>query len=356
MIIKVNVSKGYEVKIGRGLLPEIGETLTRLLPKAEKAAIITDTHVGPIYAASVQDSLSAAGISSEIIELPYGEQHKNIDSYIQIMNRMAELTLTRTDAAIALGGGVIGDMTGFAAATFLRGISYIQIPTSLLAMVDSSVGGKTAIDLASGKNLAGAFCQPTAVLCDVSCLDTLPEYFLVDGLAEAVKAGILKLPDLFRHLSEKGKDFDREYVISQCIAMKRDYVEEDEFDTSVRRELNLGHTVGHAVEKYSNFTLSHGRGVSIGTAVIAGAAAAAGFCSLECAEKIVSTLKSLELPVHFDYPEEEIIRIMLNDKKRKGSALSFVVPLEIGHCRMHELNLNEIAGFLRPGFEFAASL
>ena len=351
--IHVNVSDPYDVMIGRGLIGSAGIKLKAAVPGAEKTLIVTDDRVGPLYARKIKESLESAGIEAFIAEIPHGEQHKTAEYYLYLLNEMAGRQLTRTDAVVALGGGVTGDMTGFAAATFLRGIRFIQIPTSLLAMVDSSVGGKTAIDLPAGKNLAGAFCQPAAVICDPDVLDTLPEEELTGGMAEVLKAGILRMPALFEHLTDRGLLFDREYTIASCVAMKRDYVEVDEFDTGIRRELNLGHTVGHALEKCSGYSLSHGRAVSIGMSVISGASAAAGICSEECARKIAAGLRRFGLPVSMAFQREQILGYMLSDKKRRGSRLTLIVPESIGSCRTLDLPLEEVPQFLEPGFCFA---
>ena len=262
--VKVSASKEYEVIIGSGLLLSAGEKIRAVAPKAEKAAIVSDDNVAPIYLEKVEKSLQAQGFQVCSFVFPHGEGSKNGRTYLEILNFMAANHISRSDLAIALGGGVVGDITGFAAATYLRGIKYVQLPTSLLAMVDSSVGGKTAIDLDEGKNLAGAFCQPELVLCDLDTLQTLSPDFFTDGCAEVLKYGVLGDRVLFDHLKERGQDFDREYVISRCVEMKRDYVCEDEFDNGVRRKLNLGHTIGHAIEKCSDYTIPHGHAVAAG--------------------------------------------------------------------------------------------
>ena len=258
--IHVTASKEYDVKIGASLLHTIGEEVAKVC-KVGSAAIISDSNVWPLYGETAANSLRNAGFRVVYFVFPAGESSKNGSTYLSILNFLAENQITRSDCVIALGGGVVGDITGFAAATFLRGISYIQIPTTLLAAVDSSLGGKTAIDLESGKNLAGAFCQPKLVLCDVNTLNTLPEEIFRDGCAEVIKYGILYDPQLFAKLQKEGLDFDRESVIARCVELKRDVVMRDEFDTGERQKLNLGHTIGHGIEAHSNFTISHGKAV-----------------------------------------------------------------------------------------------
>jgi len=348
-IITVDVSKKYDVIVGRGLLDKAGEELRRVLPKARRAAVISDDNVAPIYLARVKKSLELSGFEVFAFVFPHGELSKNGATYLEIMNFMAEAQITRSDVAVALGGGVVGDITGFAAATFLRGISFVQLPTSLLAMVDSSVGGKTAIDLPGGKNLAGAFWQPELVLCDLDSLDTLTPEFFIDGSAELIKYGVLEDEQLFRHLMEKGLDFDKEYVVSRCVEIKRDYVTEDEFDTGIRRKLNLGHTVGHAIEKCSAYGISHGRGVAIGMAIIARACVENGLCSEQCRDDIIRGLKALRLPTETEYGSAQLLQPMLSDKKRTGGTLSLIVPKAIADCDIYPLPVEELENFVKSG-------
>lgn len=347
--VKVNASKKYDILIAEGLMAEAGERIRAIAPKSEKAAVITDDSVAPLYADALEGSIKAAGFEVVRFVLPHGEVSKNADNYIRILNFLAESQITRTDLVVALGGGVVGDISGFAAATFLRGVKYIQVPTTLLAMVDSSVGGKTAIDLASGKNLAGAFCQPSLVLCDLNALNTLPVEIFTDGCAEVLKHGVLEDRELFEHLLKYGRGFDREYVVSRNVEIKSSYVCADEFDTGVRRKLNLGHTVGHAVEKCSNFGLSHGSAVAVGMTIIAKAAAKKGICSIECAEEIEAGLKALGLPTTTDYTVDELLPAMLSDKKRTGGAVGLIVPRSIGKCDVMTIPVTEIADFVEAG-------
>ena len=347
--IKVSASKEYDVLVGRGLIDELGPRLAELLPKARLAAVISDDNVAPLYMARVLKSLQASGFETISFVFPHGEASKNGNTYLEILSFLAAGQITRSDVLITLGGGVVGDITGFAAATFLRGLSFVQLPTSLLAMVDSSVGGKTAIDLPEGKNLAGAFCQPELVLCDLDTLDTLSPEFFVDGSAEVIKYGVLEDEVLFKHLLESGLDFDKEYVISRCIEIKRDYVVADEFDTGLRRKLNLGHTVGHAVENRSNYGISHGRAVAIGMAIIARACEKRGICSAQCVVDIIRGLEALRLPTECGYSTEELITPMLSDKKRTGATISLIVPKNIGDCDILPLPVEELENFVKSG-------
>ena len=347
--IKVEASSCYSILVGSDLLKDVGGAVRQVLPSAETAAVITDDTVDTLYGDQVRESLRLAGLRVCTFVLPHGEASKNAEQYLRILNFLAEEHITRTDMITALGGGVVGDIAGFAAATYLRGISFIQIPTTLLAQVDSSVGGKTAIDLEAGKNLAGAFYQPALVLCDLDTLNTLPEETFTEGCAEVIKYGVLWDKKLFEHLKARGTGFDREYTVTRCIEMKRDVVAEDEFDRGQRQLLNLGHTMGHAAEMLSNYRLSHGCAVAMGMAAIARAAAADGTCSPECASEIGLVLERFGLPAQFENTADELYGIMLSDKKRRGSRISLVIPKEIGHCVIRECTLDEMKSFVSRG-------
>ncbi|MCI6851475.1 MAG: 3-dehydroquinate synthase, partial [Clostridiales bacterium] len=241
------------------------------------------------------------------------------------------------------GGGVTGDLAGFAAATYLRGIRFIQVPTTLLAAVDSSVGGKTAIDLPAGKNLAGAFCQPSLVLCDTDTLNTLPREIFRDGCAEVIKYGILYDPVLFSHLEKHGLDFDREYVITRCVELKRDVVMEDEFDTGVRMKLNLGHTIGHGIEAKSNFTLSHGKAVAAGIAIVCRA------CGCKDTPRILAILGQFGLPTAAEETADDIFFYALSDKKRSADQVNLILPNAIGDCSIVPTPVGQLKSFIQAG-------
>lgn len=348
MNITVNASKQYEVKVERGLLKHLGEELKQV-SRAQRAMIVSDSNVFPLYGKQACDSLSKAGIDCTCFTIPAGEESKNGEVYLQLLEYLAQNQITRSDCIIALGGGVVGDLTGFAAATYLRGIDYIQIPTSLLACVDSSVGGKTAIDLKAGKNLAGAFYQPRLVLCDIDTLDTLPEDIFRDGCAEVIKYGVLYDKALFSHLKEHGTNFEREYVISRCIQLKRDVVAEDEFDRGARQKLNLGHTFGHAVEKHSNFTLSHGKAVAIGMAMIIRASANFDLCSHEDRNELLAILAAFVLPIHTTVDADAIFACALSDKKRFGGTVNLIIPRSIGNCDIMPTEVSKVMQFIKAG-------
>ena len=341
-IITVNASKKYDIYIGDGLLSRIGEEVTKL-GKAQKVCIVSESTVFPLYGKTVSSALEDAGFIVSKFIFPAGEESKNAANYLALLNYLAEQKLTRSDMIVALGGGVVGDLAGFAAATYLRGIRFIQVPTTLLAAVDSSVGGKTAIDLPSGKNLAGAFYQPSLVLCDTDTLDTLPQSVFQDGCAEVIKYGILYDPILFSHLEEKGLEFDREAVIARCVELKRDVVMEDEFDTGLRMKLNLGHTIGHGVEARSNFTLSHGKSVAIGMAIVSRASRCPD------ADRILSILEQFGLPTSIDYPVDDIFTYTLSDKKRSGGIVNLIIPNTIGECSIIPTPVESLKSFIEAG-------
>ncbi len=346
--ITIKTLKEYNVLVGNGLHKEIG-TYAASLDQASKVAIISDSNVWPLYGNTVQESLENSGFEVCRYVFPAGEASKNGEMYLSILDFLAQEHITRTDLLVALGGGVVGDMAGFAAATYLRGISYIQMPTSLLAMVDSSVGGKTAIDLPSGKNLAGAFYQPSLVLCDIDALNTLPTEIFRDGCAEVIKYGILFDKALFDHLYQHGLNFHREMVVSRCVELKRDVVVSDEFDRGLRQKLNLGHTVGHGIEANSNFTVSHGQAVAAGTAIVSRAGLANGICEKDVCDQIISIFKKFGLPVTTSNSADVLYRYMLSDKKRAGDTVNLIVPKSIGDCMIIPTHTTQLKSFIEAG-------
>jgi 3-dehydroquinate synthase len=225
----------------------------------------------------------------------------------------------------------------------------VQVPTTLLAAVDSSVGGKTAIDLPAGKNLCGAFYQPKLVLCDTDALNTLPEDIFRDGCAEVIKYGILYDPQLFAHLEKHGLAFDREYVITRCVELKKAVVMEDEFDTGNRQMLNFGHTIGHAIEALSEYQISHGKAVAIGMSIVAVASAKQKTCTQHTAQSILSLLKLFDLPTKTSYSAEQLKECALSDKKRTGSTITLIIPEEIGKCRIHSTPISQLQSFIEAG-------
>lgn len=340
--VTVSASKTYDIKIGAGLLSSLGAEIAKL-GKAKKVCIVSESNVFPLYGTTAENSLKNSGFAVVSFVFPAGEAQKNGTTYLELLNFLAENKLTRTDLIVALGGGVVGDLAGFAAASYLRGIPFVQVPTTLLAAVDSSVGGKTAIDLPAGKNLVGAFYQPSLVLCDTDTLNTLPLEVFQDGCAETIKYGILYDSALFDTLSRDGLSFDRESVIARCVELKRDVVMEDEFDTGARMKLNLGHTIGHGIEAASQFSISHGKAVAIGMAM----ASRASGCPDR--ERITAILKQFGLPTHTEYSAEELFTYTLSDKKRSGGTVNLIIPRRIGFCEIVPTDVNNLKSFIEAG-------
>lgn len=340
--VTVAASKKYDIQIGAGLLPCLGSEIANL-GKVQKVCIVSETNVYPLWGDAVLNSIQTAGFLVTSFVFQAGEEHKCAATYLQLLNHLAENKLTRSDLIVALGGGVVGDLAGFAAATYLRGIRYIQIPTTLLAAVDSSVGGKTAIDLPAGKNLAGAFYQPDLVLCDTALLSTLPETVFTDGCAEVIKYGILYDPLFFEYLESTGPNFDLETVIKRCVELKRDAVMSDEFDTGDRMKLNLGHTIGHGVEARSHFSISHGTAVAIGTAIVTRASR----CSDQ--KRILNLLNAFGLPTSTVYSAEELYTYILSDKKRSADNVSLIIPRAIGYCEIVPTPVDQLLTFIQAG-------
>lgn len=346
--VEVKASRNYNVEIGAGLLDTLGERAAALI-KGRCAAIVSDDTVAALYAARAKASLEAAGFTVCTYVFPHGESAKCGSTFLDLLDFLARNHLTRTDVLVALGGGVTGDLTGFAAASFLRGVQCIQVPTTLLAMVDSSVGGKTAIDLPAGKNLCGAFFQPSLVLCDTDTLETLPEDIFRDGCAEVIKYGVLGSAALFRRLQAGPDAQDWTDVITRCVAMKRDLVEKDEFDAGARQFLNLGHTLGHAVEAGSDFRLSHGKAVAIGMSMIARASEKLGFCAGAVRQEIENIFAVYALPTHTDQCADGIYAAAQGDKKRQGDSITLVVPESIGACILHKIPVTELPVWIDAG-------
>lgn len=347
-IVSVSASQKYDVIIGDNLLSDLGKCAAKIRPNCT-VVIISDTNVWPLYGNCAVSSISSAGLAQIHFVIPAGENSKNAKTYLEIVNFLAENKITRSDLIIALGGGVVGDITGFAAATYLRGLSYLQVPTTLLAMVDSSVGGKTAIDLPAGKNLLGAFKQPSLVLCDISTLSTLPESVFIDGCAEVIKYGMLYDAELVQYLMTAGLNFDRELVITKCVTYKRDVVQEDEFDVGARQKLNFGHTIGHAIESMSNFRITHGMAVAAGMSIVTKAAFNKKLCSEATYQTLTKLLERFNLPVETNYSAHELYTSALSDKKRSGGSVNLIIPRTIGDCDILSLPVIELTSFIEAG-------
>ena len=346
-------SRSYDVIVGADLLDTLGQRVRQTV-SPNGVLVVTDDNVGPLYLDRAVASLRAAGLACDALTLPAGEQHKDLDSYGRILDAMATAGLTRDSAVVALGGGVIGDMAGFAAATYMRGIEVVQVPTTLLSMVDSSVGGKTAIDVAAGKNLVGAFLQPSLVIADISCLYTLTPYVFADGMGEVVKHAVLADPELFetlcaRPLSQsEGPSYLAE-VVAANVRIKRDVVATDEREHGLRQTLNLGHTIGHAIEAASGYTQGHGHCVAAGLCCVARATEKLGWSESGLARRIERCCAAQGLPIDTDIAHSDILHQASFDKKRHGDAVNLVVPTRVGEALVRRTSLDELAQIVRMG-------
>ena len=340
---KVTIDTGrkrYPIHIGAGLSCNTGRLASELTGPT-KAALITDDKVDRLWSERITVSLKSAGFVVSRHVIPNGEVSKNIENYIKILSFLSDNKLSRGDTLFALGGGMVGDIAGFAASTYLRGIRFVQIPTTLLAMVDSSVGGKTAVNLDSGKNQAGTFFQPDLVVCDPDLLSSLPDYIFRDGCAEVLKYGVIADGRLFDML--KGPMGPHlEEVIERCLTIKSRLVYEDEFDTGPRQLLNFGHTFGHAVEKCSGYAISHGKAVAIGMVMAASAAEEMGICNADCRIEIKEMVISFGLTHKTDLSGTELLDAMISDKKRSLEEMTLVLPEKIGHCVLKKIPVSDL--------------
>ena len=345
--ITVEVSKQYDILVADNLLERTGEELRTRFPKARQIMLVADDVVEGLYGGRVMTSLEMSGFTVHKYVFPHGETSKTFATMIPLVERMAELAMTRTDLIVALGGGVTGDMAGFAAAIYLRGIDFVQIPTTLLAAVDSSIGGKTAVDLSAGKNLAGAFHQPALVLCDYSTLRTLPDEEFSTGMAEVIKHGVLMDSELFDFVVEHDAREHPGEIIPKNLMIKRAHVMEDEFDTGKRQLLNLGHTLAHAVEKLSNYEINHGNAVAVGLAAICKAAYAYGLTEEDITDRVVTALKKYDLMTECPFTAAEAVSVLLNDKKRSGQTINLASPKRIGECYLYKMDVDRLEEFYR---------
>ena len=347
--IAVRASRPYEVLIEQGLLSRCGELVSEVT-KTKFVAIVTDDTVDRIYSGKVIASLEEAGFRVVKFVFKSGEKSKCSDTLNQIYNFLAENGITRSDCLIALGGGVVGDITGYAAATYLRGLGFIQIPTTLLAQIDSSVGGKTAIDLPCGKNLVGAFKQPELVICDPLTLKTLSPEIVSDGMAEAIKYGMIRSRELFDLIASHtiGDYFDDiDDIIFRCVSIKRDVVENDEFDKGERMLLNFGHTMGHAIESFFNYeTYTHGNAVAAGMHIITEQAVKHSECKAEALEALDKVITSYRLPLTTEAKISELIPLCANDKKCESSFINAIICSDIGTSSIKKMPFEEFRAYM----------
>lgn len=332
--------KSYDIVFGEGIAKELCPLFGL---KGKKVCVISDSNVAPLYLEKVKSALEGETFN---FVFPAGEQSKSLETCAEIYNFLAKNEFSKTDALVALGGGICGDVTGFVASTYLRGMPYYSLPTTLLAQVDSSIGGKCGVNIPYGKNLVGSFYQPRGVIIDTAFLETLKEEDFRDGLAEVIKYGFIydkricdwALTDLMGNLSD---------IIFRCVEIKKEVVEADEFDEGPRMILNFGHTVGHAIEKLGGYKkYSHGQAVSIGMAAAAKLSEKAGIAPERLYDKVVRMLNKLSLPTRCEYSIEQLLPVIFNDKKMRGGKLNFVLLKDIGQAEVYPLDKESVAEFL----------
>lgn len=361
--ISVETGRPYKMIVGDGVLQDAAGYIAEVTEPCH-AALVTDSNVSGLYAGTCSELLTDEGFDVTMIEFPAGEENKNLESYGAIMEQLARAGLNRSDIIIALGGGVTGDMAGFAAATYLRGIRYIQIPTTYLAAVDSSVGGKTAVDLGKGKNLCGAFWQPSLVLCDYSVFHTLSPSEMLDGSAEAYKSAMIADADMadpvkdimLRYRESEGEITDDmkdvlEDVIVRSVTIKKQVVEEDERDTGARQLLNFGHTFGHSIEKLSDYAIPHGHAVARGMVCEARAAYKMGLTDIDLSEKIAGDLVEMGFDLTIPYEAEKILEVAKGDKKVRQGSVTVVVPEQKGTCGLRTIPIDDLGDYILAGLE-----
>lgn len=346
--VTVNASRKYDVVIGQGILDSIGKTFFNML-FGSKVMIVSDDNVFPLYGERVRASLESEDFTVTEFIIPHGEHSKSLDSYTALLEALNAAHIERDDTVLALGGGVVGDLAGFAAATYQRGTGFVQVPTSLLACVDSSVGGKTAVNLTTAKNQVGCFYQPQLVLCDTDVLKTLPENEYRNGCAEIIKYGMITDSDLFELISKEPIKDNFEEIIYRCVSVKRDFVQEDEFDKGRRMMLNFGHTIGHAVEACSGYTVSHGEAVAIGMVAIAKSAVVHGYCTEETSDTLHKLIREYGLPDIVEYTADSLADAIISDKKNINGKIRLIVPQAIGKCIIKEIYRDDLVKWLCLG-------
>lgn len=339
MELKLNAKNhDYSIYIEENILQDAGHHAKKLT--GDNVFVVTDSNVFPLYFDKVKSALEQEHLQVSHYVIPAGESSKSLEMLGALYEECVKNRITRTDLILALGGGVVGDLTGFLAATYLRGVNLMQIPTTFLAQIDSSVGGKTAIDLPSGKNLAGAFYQPKTVLIDPMVLSTLSDTIFADGMAEAIKYACIRDQSMLELLKAPKENLVE--IITRCVKIKRDVVEHDEFDTGERMILNFGHTVGHTIEKMGNYTeFTHGQAVAVGMVCILEMGQKLGKVTEKEVTDVVSLIRNSNLPVSVPYNGEACLKTVVTDKKMTGKTLNAVLPKGLGDCTIEKFNPEE---------------
>lgn len=341
----------YDLTIEKGLLKSIGSWVKELwLP--QKIVIITDTNVQPLYGEQVQKSLKEAGFETATFVIKAGEQSKSLSVAAEVYDVLADEGMTRSDGIIALGGGVVGDLAGFVASTYMRGLHFLQVPTTLLAQVDSSIGGKTAVNTKKAKNLVGTFAQPDGVLIDPDTLDTLEVRRIQEGIAEIIKSAAIADQDLWQKLDALTDENDLKAhateIIAACCKIKRKVVEEDELDKGVRLLLNFGHTIGHALENTAGYgNLTHGEGVAIGMSQVTRVAESKKLTPKGTTEKLTKMIQKFHLPIRSNqWDQEQLYAALTHDKKARGGKINLILLDSIGEAKIVRIPIEEMKGYL----------
>lgn len=340
--IKVQSHRPYDIIIEKGAINDVAKFIPDILSPPRKICVITDSTVSGQYSEVVISSLKEAGYETFRILFPSGEHSKNLTTYSNMLEALGEEDFTRGDLILALGGGTVADIAGFVAGTYMRGVNYIYVPTTLLAIIDSSLGGKTGINLLGGKNLAGVFWTPTTVIADPTVLETLPEDLLRDGMAEALKFAIISDSSLITPI----KDRNYQYIIDRCLSIKRPLVEVDEYDTGLRQLLGFGSLIGNAIEKLSSYSISHGEAIAIGMVAESRAAFNGGYSRADVSGEIEKTLNDFGFDTELEYTEEEIYPLALLDKKIRDGFVNIIVPDVIGKCSIRKITLSELENYI----------
>ena len=356
MTRRVEVALGersYTIAIGEGLTEAL-IAFVRRAGYSPRGMLVTDTDVGPLYAERIAERIASAGVAAEIVMIPAGESSKTLDEANRLFTRAIELSLDRQSPIFALGGGVVGDLTGFVAATYMRGVPFVQLPTSLLAQVDSSVGGKVAVNHPLGKNLIGAFYQPDAVFADLDVLRTLPQREIATGLGEIIKYGIICDSEFFAWLEQNRTDVlalvpaAAAHVIARSCEIKADVVRRDEREGGLRRILNFGHTIAHAIEKETGYArYRHGEAVAMGMVQISKVAEEKGLMPAGITQSITDMCQKFGLPVDYEnWDVDKLYQALTHDKKARGNTLKLVLVPELGSATIHSVSLEEMKDYL----------
>jgi 3-dehydroquinate synthase len=350
-MLHINLGEdSYDILIQRGAFQQVGKWVQSLW-KPQRVAVITDSNVAPLYGQPIIDALTQEGFSAKLFVVPAGEKSKSLEQATILYDQLAEMGLTRSDGLIALGGGVIGDLAGFVASTYMRGIHFLQIPTTLLAQVDSSIGGKTAVNTGNAKNLVGTFSQPAGVLIDPELLHSLPIYRVQEGIAEIIKSAAIADKKLWQQLTELKDEQDlldhAEEVITAALQVKQKVVEEDPFDHGSRLTLNFGHTIGHGLEKTAAFTISHGAGVAMGMVMITQHAEAIGLSPVGTTDALKTMIRKFNLPTSPETMNQAALyQAITHDKKARGKQLKIILLEAIGQAKIVTIPTEEIKDYL----------